>query len=346
MKENLIIICADSSHNNGDAMMKNLTRRSCLGALAMAPFAGFAQGTYVYPAKPIRLVVPYPAAGGNDVLARGIKSHWERAWAQSVLVDNKPGGNGTLGTEIVAKAPADGYTVLMGSIATHVTTPLLKKKNSRYDPLKDFTPIAMVGSTPLILTVHPSVKANNLREFIALAKAQKDGVSYASVGNGSAGHLAGVMFEQLAGVDMMHIPYKGISQASTELVGGVVNAAFSNVLNVLPLIKTGKLRALGVTGSSSLSILPDVPPISHVLPGYSAELWWGLFGPAGMPTDAVRKMNAESNRYLESIEAKKKWAEDGITLTPMSQTDFVQHIAKDTARWGDLIQVRKITEES
>ncbi len=326
--------------------MKNLSRRTCLSALALTPFAGFAQVGNSYPAKPIRLVVPYPAAGGNDVLARGLKTHWERVWTQPVLVDNKPGGNGALGTEIVAKAPADGYTVLMGSIATHVIGPLLKKKNSRYDPVKDFTPIAMVGNTPLILTVHPSVKANNLREFIALAKTQKDGISYASVGNGSAGHLAGVMFEQMASVDMMHVPYKGISQASTELVGGVVNAAFSNVLNVLPLIKTGKLRALGVTGSSALSILPDVPPISQVLPGYSAELWWGLFGPAGMPAEAVRRINVESNRYLESADAKKKWAEDGITLTPMSQADFVQHIAKDTVRWGDLIQARKISEES
>ncbi len=326
--------------------MKNLTKRSFLSAMAMAPLAGIGQIVYTYPAKPIRLVVPYPAAGGNDVLARGLKSHLERAWSQAVMVDNKPGGNGTLGTEIVAKSSADGYTVLMGSIATHVTSPLLKKKNSRYDPVKDFTPIAMVGNTPLILTVHPSVKATNLREFIALAKANKDSVTYASVGNGSAGHLAGVMFEQMAGVDMMHIPYKGISQASTELVGGVVNAAFSNVLNVLPLIKTGKLRALGVTGTTSLGILPDVPPISQVLPGYSADLWWGLFGPSGMPMDAVRKMNVETNRYLDSIEARKKWAEDGITLTPMSQADFVHLIAKETARWGELIQSRKITEES
>lgn len=326
--------------------MKFLSRRTCLGALAVAPFAGYAQSANSFPGKTIRLVVPYPPGGGNDVLARGLKTHLESVWGQSIIVDNRPGGNGALGTEIVAKAASDGYTLLMGSIATHVISPIIKGKSSRYDPVKEFTPLAMVGSTPLILTVHPSVRANNLKEFIALAKAKREGVTYASVGNGSAGHLAGAMFEQFAGVEMLHIPYKGISQASTELVGGVVNAAFSNVLNVLPLIRAGKLRALGVTGNVPLSFLPDVPPIAQALPGYSAELWWGMFGPAGVPADVVSKINAETNRYLELSGVRAKWAEDGITLTPMSQADFVRHISRDTARWGELIAARKITEDS
>lgn len=326
--------------------MNLITRRACLGAMALVPFAGHTQTTAAFPSRVVKLVVPYPPGGGNDVLARGLKAHWEQKWGQAVIVDNRPGGNGTLGTEIVAKAANDGYTVLMGSIATHVTSPLIKRQNSRYDPVKEFTPVAMIGSTPLILTVHPSVKANNLREFIALAKATREGVSYASVGNGSAGHLAGVMFEQLAGVEMLHVPYKGIAQASTDLAGGTVNAAFSNVLNVLPLIRTGKLRALGVTGPKSLDILPDVPAISQVLPGYSSELWWGLFAPAGIPAEVARKMHDESNRYLELPEVKKKWAEEGITLTPMSQQEFAQQIARDTARWGELITTRKITEGS
>ncbi len=323
-----------------------ITRRASLGALALAPMAALSQAQSNFPSKVIRLVVPYPPGGGNDVLARGLKVHWERAWNQAVLVDNKPGGNGSLGTEVVSKLPGDGYTMLMGSIATHVTSPILKGKSGRYHPEKDFTPLAMVGSTPLILTVHPSVKANNLKEFIALTKAKPGSISYASVGSGSAGHLAGAMFEQLAGVDLLHVPYKGISQASTELVGGVVNAAFSNILNVLPLIRTGKLRALGMTGSQPLSILPDVPPISQVLPGYSADLWWGLFGPAGVPTDIVKKVNEETNRYLNADEFRRKWAEDGISLTPMSQPDFVSQIARDTKRWADVIASRKITEES
>lgn len=326
--------------------MTPLSRRACLAALASAPFLGHAQSASTYPGKPIRLVVPYPPGGGNDVLARGLKGHLEAAWGQAIVVDNRPGGNGALGTEIVAKTPGDGYTLLMGSVATHVISPILKRKNSRYDPVKEFTPLAMMGSTPLILTVHPSVRANNLREFIALAKAKRDAITYASVGNGSAGHLAAVMFEQLAGVEMMHIPYKGISQASIEMVGGLVNAAFSNILNVLPLIRAGKLRALGVTGGQAASVLPDVPPIASVLPGYSSELWWGLYGPAGIPADVVGKINAESNRYLASADARKRWAEDAITLTPMSPAEFTQLMVRDAARWGTLINTRQITEES
>ncbi|MEQ1593862.1 MAG: tripartite tricarboxylate transporter substrate binding protein [Casimicrobium sp.] len=299
-----------------------------------------------YPNKMVKLVIPYPPGGGNDVLARGLKAHWERNWKHVVLVDNRPGANGALGSEVVAKAPGDGYTLLMGSIATHVTSPLLIGKGAKYDPVKDFTPIAMVGSTPLILTVHPSVPAKNLREFIAFAKLKRESVSYASVGNGSAGHLAGAMFEQLAGVDMLHVPYKGISQASTELMGGLVNAAFSNVLNVLPLIRSGKLRALGMTSSQALAILPEVPPISQVLPGYSADLWWGLFGPAGVPADIVKTLNTESNLYLRSDDARRKWAESGISLTPMSPPEFVAHMARDSARWAEVISTRKLTEHS
>lgn len=327
--------------------MVSIGRRACISAIALSPLIAAADGVAGgYPNKMVKLVIPYPPGGGNDVLARGLKAHWEKTWKQAVLVDNRPGANGALGSEVVAKAPGDGYTLLMGSIATHVTSPLLVGKGAKYDPVKDFTPIAMVGSTPLILTVHPSVPAKNIREFIALAKQKRDSVSYASVGNGSAGHLAGAMFEQLAGVDMLHVPYKGISQASTELMGGLVNAAFSNVLNVLPLIRSGKLRALGMTGNQPLAILPEVPPISHVLPGYSADLWWGLFGPAGVPADVVRTLNAESNLYLNSADARRKWAESGITLTPMSAPDFVAQIARDAARWAEVISTRKLSEHS
>jgi tripartite-type tricarboxylate transporter receptor subunit TctC len=326
--------------------MTPISRRACLGLFAAAgmPYRAFAQGAY--PSKPIRLVVPYPPGGGNDVLARSLKTHWEKAWSQAVVVENKPGGNGALGTEVVAKSPGDGYTLLMGSVATHVISPALKGKSTRYDPVKEFTPIAMVGSTPLILTVHPSVKANNLKEFIALAKTKKDLISFASVGNGSAGHLAGALFEQMAGVEMLHVPYKGISQASTELIGGLVNAAFSNVLNVLPLIRSGKLRALGVTGAQPLAILPEVAPIAQTLPGYSAELWWAVFGPAGLPADVVKRVRDETNAYLTLPEMKTKWTEEGITLAPMTGPEFSALIARDTKRWTDLILARRITEDS
>jgi tripartite-type tricarboxylate transporter receptor subunit TctC len=317
-----------------------------MAALALLALPAAAQQVNAFPSKSVKLVVPYPPGGGNDVIARSLKAHWEALWGQSVIVENRPGGNGAIGTEAVAKSAGDGYTLLMGSIATHVTSPLLKGKTGKYDPLKDFTPIAMIAATPLILTVHPSVRANNLKELIALARAKPEGISYASVGNGSAGHLAGAMFEQMAGVDLLHVPYKGITQASTDLAGGVVNAAFSNILNVLPLIRAGKLRALGLTGTQTLSILPGVPTIGQTLSGYSADLWWGLFGPAGISNDTVKTIHQATNQYLDTLDARRKWAEDGISLTPMTQADFNLQIAKDTKRWSEVITSRKLTLES
>ncbi len=327
--------------------MVHISRRNCLSTLvasSLAPWA-WAQGSPAYPQKIIKLVVPYPPGGGNDVLARSVKTQWEKAWGQTVIVENKPGANGSLATEGVARTPGDGYTLLMGSVATHAITPALRKGSLRYDAAKDFVPVAMVGSTPLVLTVNPSVKANNLKEFIALAKQSPGQLSYASVGNGSAGHLAGALFEHLTGTDLMHVPYKGISQASTELVGGLINAAFSNVLNVLPLIKTGKLRALGVTSATPLDVLPGVPAIADSVPGYSVELWWGLFAPTGTPADIVRRLNEESNRYLSTPEAKSRWAGEGITLTPMSTEQFAAVVARDSKKWAEVISARKIAEE-
>jgi tripartite-type tricarboxylate transporter receptor subunit TctC len=323
-----------------------LNRRSALTALAAATLPPWAQAqATTYPKGVIKFVVPYPPGGGNDVLARSIKTQWEKAWGQAVIVENRAGANGLIATEGVARAPNDGYTLLMGSVATHAISPALRRTKLRFDANKDFMPVAMVGSTPLVLTVHPSVAANNVKEFVALARKTPGQITYASVGNGSAGHLAGALFEQLAGVDLVHIPYKGISQASTELAGGQVNAAFSNVLNVLPLIKTGKLKALGITGTAPLDILPDARPIGEALPGYAVELWWGIFAPAGTPTDIVRKLHEESNKYLSNTAEKAKWAHDGITLTPMSIDEFTAVLARDGKKWADVIAARKIVEE-
>lgn len=329
--------------------MTATTRRSAILALtalsaAMTAPTAWSQ-TATYPKSLIKFIVPYPPGGGNDVLARSIKVQWEKGWGTAVIVENRAGANGSIATEQVARAPADGYTLLMGSVATHAISPALRRTNLRYDAKKDFVPIAMVGSTPMILTVHPSLPANNVKEFIALAKKSPNQITYASVGNGSAGHLAGVLFEHLAGVDLVHIPYKGISQGSTELAGGQVNAAFSNVLNVLSLIKTGKLKAIGVTGNAPLDILPGVAPIGDAVPGYAVELWWGIFAPAGTPTDIVKKVHAESNKYLSDPAEKAKWAKDGITLTPMSTEEFTTVLARDSKKWADVIATRKITEE-
>ncbi|HYD59946.1 MAG TPA: tripartite tricarboxylate transporter substrate binding protein [Noviherbaspirillum sp.] len=322
---------------------KGAVSRCVFGAVALLAGVSAVQADS-YPSKPIKLVVPYPAGGGNDLLARAIKTRWEQAFGQPVIVENKPGANGSIATEFVARAPNDGYTLLMGSVATHAINPSMYPQ-IRYRADKDFEPLALVGSTPLILTVHPSVKANTVAELVAEAKKQPGKLTYASVGMGSAGHLAGELFTVNTGTDILHVPYKGISQASTDLVGGQVNMAFSNVINVLPMIKTGKLKPLGVTSKAPLDVLPNVPPISKSVPNYSVDLWWALFAPAGTPKQVIDKLNAETNRYLSEAEAKEKWAKDGITLLPSTPAQLKALVAEDAKKWADVIKTAKITGE-
>jgi tripartite-type tricarboxylate transporter receptor subunit TctC len=214
---------------------------AAIGAEASRRAAAQTDAAADFPNRPIRMIVPYPPAGGNDLLARAIKAPLETRWSQPIVVENRPGANGTIATEAVAKGPADGYALLMGSTATHAINPALYRRLG-YHPVRDFTPVAQVGSTPLILTAHPSVPAATVAEIIALAKARPGDLSFASVGNGSVGHLAGQLFQDAAGVEMLHVPYRGIAQASTELLAGLVKTAFSNVVNVLPFIREGNPR--------------------------------------------------------------------------------------------------------
>lgn len=294
-----------------------------------------------FPTKAITIVVPYPAGGGNDLLARGVKMQWEAAWGKPVLVENKPGANGSIGTEFVARQAGDGHTVLMGSVATHAINPALYPKH-RYSAERDFVPVAYMGSTPLILTVHPSLGIKTVQDFIAHAKKNPGKLSYASVGSGSAAHLAAELFKQKAGVDIVHVPYRGISQASTDLVGGQIEMAFSNVLNVLPYLQSGKLVALGITGKERLSILPDIPTIGETLKDYEVDLWWGVFAPAKTPQTVIDKLNAEANRYIAAKETRAKWEKEGITLAPQSPAQFKELVARDAAKWGQVIKAGKV----
>jgi len=324
-----------------------IKRRAALACLA-APLAALAPGAWGasddFPAKNITLVVPYPAGGANDLLARGVKVQWEAAWGRSVLIENKPGGYGSIGTEFVSRQPGDGHSLLMGSVATHAINPALYPKH-RYSAERDFVPVAYMGSTPLILTVHPSLGVKTVQELIAYAKKHPGKLSYASVGLGSAAHLSAELFKQKAGVDIVHVPYRGISQASTDLVGGQIEMAFSNVLNVLPYLQTGKLVALGITGRDRLAVLPKIPPIGDTLPGYEVDLWWGVFAPAKTPQAVVDKLNAEANRYLDSKETRARWEREGITLAPMSSTQFKELVARDATKWTQVIKDAKVVAE-
>lgn len=318
-----------------------LTRRALAG-LALAAGAMRHAGAQPdpaidYPNRPIRLVVPYPPGGGNDLLARAIKAPLELRWGQPIVVENRPGANGTIATEAVAKGPADGYTLLMGSTATHAINPALYRRLG-YHPVRDFAPVALVGSTPLILTAHPSVPATNVAELIALARARPGELSFASVGNGSVAHLAGQIFQNAAGVEMLHVPYRGIAQASTELLTGLVKTAFSNIVNVLPLIREGKLRTIAVTTAERSPVLPDVPTIAETLPGFDIPLWWGVFAPARTPAPIVARLNAAIREVLEDRELQARWAADAITLTPSTPQHFAGVLAADIPRWGEAVR--------
>lgn len=325
-------------------MIKRRAALACLAAALAALAPGAWGASDDFPTKNITLVVPYPAGGANDLLARGVKVQWEAAWGKSVLIENKPGGYGSIGTEFVSRQPGDGHSLLMGSVATHAINPALYPKH-RYSAERDFVPVAYMGSTPLILTVHPSLGVKTVQELIAYAKKHPGKLSYASVGLGSAAHLSAELFKQKAGVDIVHVPYRGISQASTDLVGGQIEMAFSNVLNVLPYLQTGKLVALGITGKDRLAVLPKIPPIGDTLPGYEVDLWWGVFAPAKTPQAVVDKLNAEANRYLDSKETRARWEREGITLAPMSSTQFKELVARDATKWTQVIKAAKVVAE-
>lgn len=297
-----------------------------------------------FPSKNLTVVVPYPAGGANDLLARGVKVQWEQAWGKPVLVDNKPGGNGSIGTDFVARQPADGYTLLMGSVATHAINPALYPK-LKYNAQRDFVPVAFMGSTPLILTAHPSLGLKTVQDLIGYAKKYPGKLSYASVGTGSAGHLAAELFKLKAGVDIVHVPYRGISQASTDLVGGQIGLAFSNVLNVLPYLRSGKLVALGITGKERLPALPQVPRIGDTLKDYSVDLWWGVFAPAGTPTAVVDKLNAETNKYLDTKETRAKWEAEGISVSLLSPQQFKDLVERDSKKWAEVIKAANVVAE-
>ncbi len=261
-----------------------------------------------YPTKPIRLVVPFPPGGATDILAREVAKHLTEAWGQSVVVDNRPGAGGNIGSELVAKAAPDGYTLEMGTVGTHAINASLYSKMP-YDHVKDFVPVILVAGVPNVLEVNPSVPVNSVQELIAYAKANPGKLNFASSGAGTSIHLSGELFKVMAGVQMTHVPYKGSAPALQDLLGGQVQLMFDNLPPSLPQIKAGKLRALAVTSTTRAPALPDVPTVAEAgLPGFEASSWFGVLAPAGTPPAIVAKLNAEIAKWLTSPEAKEKLA--------------------------------------
>ena len=307
------------------------------GAL-LAAFALLTHAQAPYPSKPIRIVVPFPAGGTTDILARAVAQKLTDTLGQTVVVDNRPGAAGNIGAELVAKSPPDGYTLLMGTVGTHAINASLYAKMP-YDHVRDFAPVILVAGVPNVLVVNPSVPANNVQELIAYIKANPGKVNFASSGSGTSIHLAGELFKTMTGLSMTHVPYKGSAPAVTDLLGGQVQLMFDNLPSALPHIRAGKLRALAVTSAQRASALPDVPTVAEAgLPGFEASSWFGLLAPAGTPKDVVAKLNAEVAKWLASPEAREKLAAQGAIAAGQSPDDFSRHIAAETTKWQKVVK--------
>ena len=285
-----------------------------------------------YPNKPIRLVVPFPPGGSNDIVARMLGTQLGDKLGQSVVIENKGGAGGVLGTDGVAKAAPDGYQVLLISVA-YAFAPALYK-TLPYDPLTAFAPITIVGRGPSVLTVHPSVPANSVQELIALAKKNPGKLNYASAGVGSFQHLSAALFMNQAGIDVVHIPYKGGGPAMADVMGGQAQMVMPSLIQVVPHIKSGRLKALGTSGTRRSSLLPDVPAIAETLPGYESQNWWGLLVPAHTPQPIVDRLYAATSEVLQSKETGKRMETEGAETVRMTPAEFGRFIAAELAKWS------------
>ncbi|HEX5518426.1 MAG TPA: tripartite tricarboxylate transporter substrate binding protein [Pseudolabrys sp.] len=309
------------------------------GTLAMRPFAAHAQNSAAgYPDHPITLIVPYAPGGGNDVLARAVAEPMSKSLGQPVVIENRGGAGGSVGTRQVAKAAPDGYTLGLGGTGTLAIDPTLYP-NVGYDPRKDFAPVGLIATSPLIVLVNHAVPAHNVRELIALAKAQSGKLNYASAGVGSGIHLGTVMFAETAGIDLTHIPYKGTGPALTDLLGGHVQIYFSSLPPAIGLVKEGKLRALGVTGLKRSASFPDLPTVAEQgLPGFEAVLHYGIVAPAGTPRPIIDRLNAALRAALDDPKVRSHIATEGAEPLPTSPGDYAADIDREETKWSALVR--------
>jgi len=317
--------------------MRKCIERAALAALfALAAGAAAAQANY--PAKAIRYVVPFPAGGPLDIVARAIGQELTKAWNQPVIIDNRPGAGGNIGADLVAKAPADGYTILMGAVSTHAINVTLYSKLP-YDPIRDFAPVTLITSVPNVLVVHPSLPVKTVKDLIALAKARPGQLNYASGSTGSAGHLAGELFDSMAGVQMTHIPYKGAAPAVIDLIAGHVSLMFDNLSSALPNIKAARVRAVAVTTLKRSPLLADLPTISESgLRGFDVSTWFGIFAPAGTQPDIVVKLNTEIVRILHTGEMRERLATLGAEPVGNKPDEFAAFIRTEIQKYAKVIK--------
>ena len=291
-----------------------------------------------YPDKPIKLVVPFAPAGATDVLARIVGQKLSELEKQPVIVDNRAGAGGNIGSDAVAKAAPDGYTLLMGAVGTHAINVSLYKKMP-YDPVKDFIPVVLVATVPNVLVVPASLPVNSVKELIAYGKANPGKLNFGSSGNGTSIHLSGELFKSMTGVDMQHVPYKGSGPATVDLLSGQVQMMFDNLPSAMPNIKSGKLKALAVTSAKRSPSLPDVPTIAEAgVPGYEAPSWFGILVPKGTPPEIVAKLNTDINKILAMPDTKKKFLEQGAEPAGGTPEQFAALINSEIPKWAKVVK--------
>ena len=319
-------------------MQRSLARSLArtLAALALAlPWTAMAQS---WPARTVRIVVPFAAGGPADIYARAIAEKLSQSLGQSFVVEDKPGGGSIVGTDTVAKSAPDGYTLLMMSNTHTVNESLIPDKP--FALLRDFVPVAPVNYSDLLMVVHPSVPAATVAEFVALAKAQPGRLNYASSGPGTPYHMAGELFKAMAGVDVVHVPYKGSSGARTDILGGQVQMMFDAITTMAPHVRSGKLKALGSTGRVRSTVLPEVPTVSKAgVAGYEAVIWLGVLAPAGTPKAIVERLNAEITRVTSAPEMREAWARQGATAMAMTTEEFGRYLREDIEKWARVVKL-------
>ena len=314
-----------------------------VAASLLAALAGPAFAQADYPNRPIRLIIPFPPGGSNDVVGRVIAQHLGESLGKQIIVDNRAGAGGVIGTEVASKAAPDGYTLLGISLA-HAVNPWLYKLP--YDPIKAFAPIGIMGKGPVVLSVNPSLPVPSVKELVALAKSKPGDLQYASAGVGSFQHLSAELFKLTAGVDILHIPFKGGGPAMTDVMGGHTKVLFSSLVQTTPHIKSGKLRALAVGGTERSPVLPDLPTVAEAgVPGYASENWWGIVAPAGTPAPIIERLYQALTQAQDNPEAKKYFDAEGAAIVKMSTAAFGQFMVSEMDKWQRVVKEGNIKAE-
>ena len=306
-------------------------------AVAVLFLAGSA-GAQGYPVRPLRFIVPFPPGGGNDIMARVVGQKLTESFGVQVVIDNRAGAGGNIGAETAAHAVPDGYTLFLGGVGSHGINPAIQAKLP-YDPVRDFAPVSLIASAPLLAVVHPSVPAKSIGDLIKLARARPGQLNFASSGVGTIGHLSAELLNAMAGIRIEHVPYKGTGPALTDLLGGQVQLMFNSAVSMLPQVRTGKLRALAVTSAKRLAALPEMPTVAESgVPGYEAASWYGVFVPAGTARPTIEKLSGEVVRITRAPDVRERLLADGAEPAGMSPAEFAAFIQRELARWAKVVR--------